>query len=395
MATRSPRHKDSTRTGPPANSPKSAAARVSDLLLLEELHAQLPVGLLVTDAETLEILHANPPLPGFGDLPLDRLVESRTEEHDPRVTAPELASLLQEVAATGRPRHVREFSHESPGQGPRWWSATLHLIETDGWGRVLVMLAVDLTDQVRARHLLEERERRQLALRQTIAAVPGHNLASSLQQVADGLVAAFPADVTALRLLDTEAKLHLVAAAGFRPAEIRRLGLEPLDEGRVEAMIDGSRHPLVGSLGLRWVEIRWLTARDDRVGALTIGGRSERRPSEDDLALLDAAAAQLGSKLERIERSPRLLRSRSLELSRASAQQDDAGEARVRSLRRRELAILRLYGEGLETRQIAELLVLSPHTVRTHTRNARRRLGVSSRREALDLLRATETDPVI
>jgi DNA-binding CsgD family transcriptional regulator len=395
LATRSPRHKDSTRT--PANSPKSAAAPVSDLLLLEELHAHLPVGLLVTDAETLEILHANPPLPGFGDrdLPLDRLVESRTEEHDPRVTAPELASLLQEVAATGRPRHLREFSHESPGQEPRWWSATLHLIETDGWGRVLVMLAVDLTDQVRARHLLEERERRQLALRQTIAAVPGHNLASSLQQVADGLVAAFPADVTALRLLDTEAKLHLVAAAGFRPAEIRRLGLEPLDEGRVEAMIDGSRHPLVGSLGLRWVEIRWLTARDDRVGALTIGARSERRPSEDDLALLDAAAAQLGSKLERIERSPHLLRSRSLELSRASAQQDDAGEARARSLRRRELAILRLYGEGLETRQIAELLVLSAHTVRTHVRNALRRLGVSSRREALELLRATETDPVI
>jgi DNA-binding CsgD family transcriptional regulator len=398
LATRSPRHKDSTRTGPPANSPKSAAARVSDLLLLEELHAHLPVGLLVTDAETLEILHANPPLPGFGDrdLPLDPAGRVAHRGARPAgLAAPAFASLLQEVAATGRPRHLREFSHESSGQEPRWWSAIVHLIETDGWGRVLVMLAVDLTDQVRARHLLEERERRQLALRQTIAAVPGHNLTASLQQVADGLVAAFPADVAALRLIDTEAKLHLVAAAGFRPAEIRRLGLEPLDEGRIEAMIDGSRHPLVGSLGLRWVEIRWLTARDDRVGALTIGARSETRPSEDDLALLDAAAAQVGSKLERIERSPRLLRSRSLELARASAQQDDAGEARVRSLRRRELAILRLYGEGLETRQIAELLVLSPHTVRAHTRNARRRLGVSSRREALDLLRATETDPVI
>ena len=33
---------------------------VTDLLLLEGLHAHLPVGLLVNDADTLEILHANP-----------------------------------------------------------------------------------------------------------------------------------------------------------------------------------------------------------------------------------------------------------------------------------------------------------------------------------------------
>jgi DNA-binding CsgD family transcriptional regulator len=59
------------------------------------------------------------------------------------------------------------------------------------------------------------------------------------------------------------------------------------------------------------------------------------------------------------------------------------------------LAILRLYREGLGTDQIAELLVLSPHTVRTHVRNARRRLGVNSRREALELLEATDADRVI
>jgi hypothetical protein len=41
--------------------------------------------------------------------------------------------------------------------------------------------------------------------------------------------------------------------------------------------------------------------------------------------------------------------------------------------------------------QIAGLLILSPHTVRTHVRNARRRVGVSSRREALDVLEAIDT----
>jgi hypothetical protein len=33
---------------------------ITDLLLLEELLAHLPVGLLVNDADTLEILYADP-----------------------------------------------------------------------------------------------------------------------------------------------------------------------------------------------------------------------------------------------------------------------------------------------------------------------------------------------
>jgi DNA-binding CsgD family transcriptional regulator len=358
----------------------------------------LRVGLLVNDAETLEILHASPPLPGFADpdLPLDHPIESHKEDHDPRVAAPELASLLQEVAATGRPHHLPEFSDGPSGREPRWWSATLHRVDTDRWGRVVVTLAVDLTDQVRARRFLDERERRQLALRQTIAAVPGRNLASSLQQVAHALLPAFQVDMAALRLLDADAKLHLVAASGLRPAERRRLALEPITPRRLETMIEGSRHPLVGLRGLHWVEIRWLKTRDDRIGTLTIGARRERRLPDDDLALLDAVAAQLGNALETIERSSRFLRSRSLELGRVSTEEDQAAaETRAKALRPRELAILRLYGEGLATDQIAELLVLSPHTVRTHVRNARRRLGVNSRADALDLLKITNADPVI
>ena len=82
-------------------------------------------------------------------------------------------------------------------------------------------------------------------------------------------------------------------------------------------------------------------------------------------------------------------------MARLSAEEDEAGQASVADLRPRELAILRLYDEGLETQQIAELLVLSVHTVRTHVRNARRRLGVGSRREALDRLRTSDVNPVI
>lgn len=392
--TRSPPHKRSTNNSS-AGTRKKADVRVSDLLLLEELHAQLPVGLLVNNAETLEILHAHPPLPAFADpaLPGEQQVDSRDEDREPHVAVPELAPLLQEVAATGKPQHLREFRHESAGQEPRWWSATVHRIDTDRWGRVLVTLAVELTDGVRAGALLEERERRRLALRQTIAAVPGQNLASSLQQVADALIPAVPVDVVTLRLLDADGNLHLVAASGLGSAERRRLARDPINPRRLE--IEGGRHALVGSVGLHWVEVRWLETQDDRIGTLTIGARSERRLPEDDVALLDTAAAQLSNALKTIERSPLFLRRRSLEMARVSAEEDHANQTAANRLRPRELTILRLYGEGLRTDQVAELLVLSPHTVRTHVRNARRRLGVASRAEALHLLKSTDANPVI
>ena len=150
-----------------------------------------------------------------------------------------------------------------------------------------------------------------------------------------------------------------------------------------------------GSLGLHWVEVRWLEAGGERVGILTIGSRSKRRPPEDDLTLLNAASVQLGHALENIERSPQFLRSRSLEVARVSTDVGEPAQPRSADLRPRELAILRLYDEGLRTDQIAELLVLSPHTVRTHVRNVRRRLGVSSRAEALALLKIAEAEPSV
>jgi DNA-binding CsgD family transcriptional regulator len=390
-----------TRSSPnsPSTSTNRAAgthARATDLLLLEQLHAQLPVGLLVNDADTLEILHANPPLPGFADHDLlHQLIQSQNDERQPHGQADELAARVADVAATGRPCHLREFRHGSPGQDPTWWCATLRRIDTDRWGPVVVTLAVDTTDQVRARHLLAERERRHLALQQEVSAVSGHNFVSSLQQVADALIPALQADVATIRLLGADVKLHLVAASGLRPAETRRLALDPISVRRLETMIESGPPTALGSLGLHWVEVRWLEAGDKRVGILTIGARNKRRPPEDDLTLLNAASVQLGHALENIERSPQFLRSRSLEVARVSTAARDAAQARSDELRPRELAILRLYGEGLRTDQIAELLVLSPHTVRTHVRNARRRLGVSSRAEALDLLQAAEADPPV
>ena len=388
----------STSTGGATGRRTNAHERVTDLLLLEQLHSGLPVGLLVNDAATLEILHASPPLPGFAqhDVPFDQLIQSHDAKLQPPGQADELAALVAEVAATGEPRRVGEFRHDSPGHEPRWWSATLRCIDTDRWGHVVVTLAVDITDQVRARDLLKDRDRRHLALQQEIAAVPGRSLVSSLQRVADALVPALQADLATIRLLGADGKLHLVAASGLRPVEARRLALNPITVRRLEEMIESAPLTALGWLGLHRVDVRWLEADGERIGILTIGARSKRRPPEDALTLLDAASVQLGHALENTERSTQYLRNRSLEVARVNADVGEAAQARRADLRPRELAILRLYGEGLRTDQVAELFVLSPHTVRTHVRNARRRLGVSSRAEALALLEAaSEADPAV
>jgi DNA-binding CsgD family transcriptional regulator len=390
-------HKRPTSTSRVASSLTSGQAHAADLLLLERLLAHLPVGLLVNDADTLEVVRAKPPLPGLADrhLPLDQRLRIRNQEDDVPDLSPELASRIQQVAATGTPQHLPEFRHEPPGREPRWWSASLQRVDRERAGGVVVTLALDLTDQVRARRLLTEQEERHQALHEAIAAVSGHKLALSLQQVTDALVLALPIDVATLRLLDGDANLHLVAASGLRPAETRRLALEPITVQRLERMIDANPPSRLAALGLHSVQARWLEGREGRIGILTIGARSTQRSSDEDLALLDAAAAQLSNTLETIERSARILRSRSLEIARLSANQTEPAQIQANDLRPRELAILRLYQEGLGTDQIAELLVLSPHTVRTHVRNARRRLNVNSRREALDLLETTDANPVI
>jgi DNA-binding CsgD family transcriptional regulator len=61
-----------------------------------------------------------------------------------------------------------------------------------------------------------------------------------------------------------------------------------------------------------------------------------------------------------------------------------AGRARI-PLTNREREILSALAEGMSGAQIAERLVLSPETVRTHVRNAMAKLGASTRSQAVAL----------
>ena len=60
----------------------------------------------------------------------------------------------------------------------------------------------------------------------------------------------------------------------------------------------------------------------------------------------------------------------------------------ARRLSARELEVLLLLDEHLGTDQIAKRLFISEHTVRSHVKSLLRKLGVASRREALETLAA-------
>jgi DNA-binding NarL/FixJ family response regulator len=63
------------------------------------------------------------------------------------------------------------------------------------------------------------------------------------------------------------------------------------------------------------------------------------------------------------------------------------------ALTRREVEVLRCIAAGIPRRAIAERLVVSPNTVRTHARNVLSKLGVHSSLAAAALLRRTMCAP--
>jgi LuxR family maltose regulon positive regulatory protein len=58
----------------------------------------------------------------------------------------------------------------------------------------------------------------------------------------------------------------------------------------------------------------------------------------------------------------------------------------TRVLSAREVEVLLLLDEHLGTDEIAQRLFISEHTVRSHVKSLLKKLGVSSRREALERL---------
>jgi DNA-binding CsgD family transcriptional regulator len=235
-----------------------------------------------------------------------------------------------------------------------------------------------------------DREAERRALERAVAAVPGEDLAASLGEVVDRLPLAVSVEAVSLRVreLDGE-RLYLLAAVGMPFRDVRRLALEhfPIPQAR-SVLAVGPEHSFAHALGLVWLHGQWLVADDEPLGLLIVSTRTARRPDESDLRVLQDASRRLAERLQQTDRSPRALHAASLALVRRLVQWTPASEdGLLHNLRPRERAVLELYADGLSAGEIAQLLVISPHTVRTHLKLAFRRLGVHSRDEVTEIVR--------
>ncbi|MGH3029982.1 MAG: response regulator transcription factor [Gaiellaceae bacterium] len=237
---------------------------------------------------------------------------------------------------------------------------------------------------------MADRVAERLALQQAVEALPGTDFAALLHDVAAALPVAVSVEAVTIRLREAETeRLHLLAAAGMPSRDVRRLSLERLTIPQARTLLAvGAEHSLARAVGLVWLHGRWLADEGDPLGLLLVGSRTRRRPDDDDLAQIAATAERVAERLTRVERSPAALRAASLSLVRRLVLETTPSlNGRLAELRPREQTILELYADGLSASEIAELLVISPHTVRTHVKLAFKRLDIHSREEAIEIVR--------
>lgn len=231
----------------------------------------------------------------------------------------------------------------------------------------------------------------QAELEATVQQVGRTELGASLALVARKLPVAVSVETVGIRLRDSDAEgeLHVAAVEGHAPSD--RLALVFTKQTIAQArsiFVLGHRHSFGRALGVRWLHGEWLKHEGEPLGTITVGSRTERRPSEKELSLLASLAEALSKQLRGADRRANTLEAISRRVARESVCSLDEAPERVRSLLRpRELVILTLYADGLSAQEIADLFVISAHTVRTHIKNAYRRLGVHSREEAETLIR--------
>jgi DNA-binding CsgD family transcriptional regulator len=232
----------------------------------------------------------------------------------------------------------------------------------------------------------------QAALEEAVLGVPGPDLAASLALVARKVPVAVSVEKVAIRLRDTDGEgvLHVAAVEGTPPSDRLPLIFTTQTIAQARSMfVLGHKHSYGRALGLRWLHGEWLKVRGEPIGTITVGSRTERRPNDRELALLDSVAGSLADRLQGVDRRSAALEALSRRVARDSVYATGEAPERLRTLLRpRELAILSLYADGLSAQEIADLFVISAHTVRTHIKNAYRRLGVHSRAEAEAAIRS-------
>jgi DNA-binding CsgD family transcriptional regulator len=237
---------------------------------------------------------------------------------------------------------------------------------------------------------LAERDQRRDALERALAGVTEVNLEASLHRVAEALPLSVGIENVCIRLLaeDNDA-LYVMAHEGLSTQSVRDLALDPLTVAKQRAIFSlGGHHTQARKMGLRYLSGEWLRTDTSVIGSLTVGCRTERRPSPTERDHLREAADSLAQRLADVDRSEKRLRSHSLAMARTTTvEPPDVPKSVLTALRPREVTVLELYTSGRSVDEIASVLVISPHTVRTHIKLAFRRLGIHSREEAAELVR--------
>jgi DNA-binding CsgD family transcriptional regulator len=236
-------------------------------------------------------------------------------------------------------------------------------------------------------------------LRAALDEVTGDNLLESLGEVAKAMSIPLNLELTGIRLRasDGERKFHLVAMEGVSPRETARRALEPFTLALMRSLfVLGPAHSTARGLGMRWLGGHWLLDGQEPIGAITTGTRTERRPTDLQKERLGDVARRLATALRSVDRTTKALdRHSALLAHEALSDQTVAPSPVLEPLRPRERAILALYTEGMSAEEIGRILFISPHTVRTHVKNAFRRLGIHSREDAAVLVHRDEVASVV
>ena len=128
-----------------------------------------------------------------------------------------------------------------------------------------------------------------------------------------------------------------------------------------------------------WIAEPYRLQLDGETGAAAAAWRARGCPYEAARTLADADDEAALEELERLGASPlaaELRRRLGLRGPREATRANPAG------LTARELEVLALLADGLQNREIAERLVLSPRTVDHHVSSVLRKLGTRTRGEA-------------
>jgi DNA-binding NarL/FixJ family response regulator len=151
-----------------------------------------------------------------------------------------------------------------------------------------------------------------------------------------------------------------------------------------------------GSEGLAKARAAWPVAAILEIPLGTLSGYELCRTLKNDLGPDLAVIFLSGVRTESYDRVAGLLVGADDYVTKPSAPDEVLARVRIAThrtrpphaaangrLTRREHEVLTLLGEGLKWCEIAERLIISPKTVATHVENIRRKLGVSSRAEAI------------